>query len=288
MRTISEQIAEDIHNLKQLAGDFFANHVRIKYVPPMEGVFGFSDYEWCDLDQKGQQLQAQLYREYSYLTELMGILISVLPPEYQREFDECKSEVFSYIEQDGQVWESSTEIVFQKFNANLDKQLQLLQNLYSKNGSGNIIVPDTNALLTNPHLDKWTFDEVTNFEILLTPSVLSELDQLKVAGRNDEIRNKAQSIIRTIKEYRSRGRLTEGVTLKRSVSTLRALAVEPNFETTFSWLKEDNKDDRLLASFVEIIRSYPNSVVLLATADINLQNKAEYARLPFVEPCSED
>ena len=52
------------------------------------------------------------------------------------------------------------------------------------------------------------------------------------------------------------------------------------------WLQETNNDDRLLAYFLEIMRLHVRSTVILVTGDINLQNKAEYARLPFLEPPS--
>lgn len=287
MKTITEQIAEDIGNLKQLAEDFFINHSHISFCErdceDRMLLPGRSDYRWDELDKIGQKLQARLYKEYSYVVELMGVLISELPPESKKTFDKYKKEILEYIEHSCPVWTSS---VLETVDGHLDRQYELLQNLYSQNDGGYIFVPDTNAILINPYLDKWTFDEATNFEILLTPSVFSELDQLKVISRNDDVRKKAQSIIRTIKEYRRRGRITDGVTLKKDVSTIRTLAVEPAFENTFSWLKRDNKDDRLLASFIEIIKEHTNSVVVLVTADINLQNKAEYARLPFVEPCA--
>ena len=288
MNTVVEQIAVDLGKIKNLAEDFLLHHSQIRYCGQIEGVIGFSSYEWVKIDHQGQQIQARLYKEYSCLAELMETLISELPSEYQRTFKECKGEVLSCIEQNRQVWDSSTTEVFEKVHGNLDKQFELVKNLYSNNDGGHIFVPDTNAILINPHLDKWTFEDAVKFEIILTPSVLSELDQLKMVGRNEEVRNKAQSIIRSIKEYRRRGRLTEGVTLKKNVSMIRALAVEPEFEKTFSWLQEDNKDDRLLASFMEIMKGYPNSVVILVTSDINLQNKAEYARLPFLEPPKEE
>ena len=87
-----------------------------------------------------------------------------------------------------------------------------------------------------------------------------------------------------IKGYRARGRLTEGVPLVRDDSEIISLAVEPNFSKTLPWLNSDNNDDRILAAFVEVMRLNPRSPVVLVTRDINLQNKAEFAHLPFCEP----
>ena len=102
--------------------------------------------------------------------------------------------------------------------------------------------------------------------------------------RSEDVRKKAESLISRIKGYRSRGRLTEGVTLVRNVSELFALAVEPDLDHTLPWLKPENNDDQIIASLVEVMRSYPRSAVILVTRDLNLQNKAEFARLPFCEP----
>lgn len=87
-----------------------------------------------------------------------------------------------------------------------------------------------------------------------------------------------------IKEYRRRGRLTDGVPLLKDKSQIVAIAVEPTFSESLSWLDANNNDDRLLASCLEIMRKMLESQVILLTRDINLQNKAEFARIPFLEP----
>jgi predicted ribonuclease YlaK len=116
--------------------------------------------------------------------------------------------------------------------------------------------------------------------------VLAELDKHKVAHKNQRVRKTTESLIGRMKEYRRRGRLTDGdgVTLVRDVSRFVALAVEPDLENSLPWLDARNNDDRILASFVEVMRRYPRSPVILVTRDFNLQNKAEFARLSFVEP----
>jgi predicted ribonuclease YlaK len=50
------------------------------------------------------------------------------------------------------------------------------------------------------------------------------------------------------------------------------------------WLDAANRDDRFLASAIEIMRQHPRSAVTIVTRDINLQSKAELASIPFVEP----
>ena len=61
------------------------------------------------------------------------------------------------------------------------------------------------------------------------------------------------------------------------------MAVEADAEHALPWLDLSNDDDRILAAFVDVMRQHPRTPVVLVTRD-NLQNKAEYAELPFVEP----
>jgi len=98
------------------------------------------------------------------------------------------------------------------------------------------------------------------------------------------VREKAEGLIRQIKEYRRRGKLIDGVPLVSGISTLKSIAIEPNFNQTLSWLDSSNNDDRILASFIEVMKIYPNSPVIIVTTDINMQNKAEFAGIPFIEP----
>jgi predicted ribonuclease YlaK len=55
-------------------------------------------------------------------------------------------------------------------------------------------------------------------------------------------------------------------------------------EESLPWLDADNRDDRFIASAIEVMRARPRSAVVIVTRDLNLQNKAEFASLPFVEP----
>jgi len=152
-----------------------------------------------------------------------------------------------------------------------------------------LVVPDTNALLFNPDLEKWRFSWAAEFVIALVPSVLSELDSHKINHRVDAVRGKSEKLIRQIKEYRRRAahvnsKLTAGVPLVTGVSEILAIAIEPKMELSLPWLDVTSKDDRLLASVIEVMRIHPRSPVLLVTRDINLQNKAEFANVAFIEP----
>ena len=113
---------------------------------------------------------------------------------------------------------------------------------------------------------------------------MSELDKLKVNHRSESVRQKTEQLIRRIKEYRRRGPLRSGVPIVKGRVTLSAEPIEPNMDRSLPWLDPNSTDDRILASVIEVMRNSPGSPVALVTRDINLQNKAEFAAVPVLEP----
>jgi rRNA-processing protein FCF1 len=202
-----------------------------------------------------------------------------------KTFQEQKKLILNVIQQqwDEHTYFGNCSKAFDTARKALNTQVSLLKRLYSISENKYVVIPDTNALLFNPELQEWSFELVRQFTIVLLPTVLSELDKLKMDHRSESVRQKAEKLIRQIKEYRRRGRLTKGVTLVRNRSEIIAIAVEPKFSESLSWLDAHNHDDRLLASCLEIMRQMPDAQVVLSTRDINLQNKAEFARIPFIE-----
>lgn len=147
-----------------------------------------------------------------------------------------------------------------------------------------ILVPDTNALIMCPDVSHFAESvEQSNYTVILISTVLKELDKLKRDHRDMDFRKKVDAVIRRIKGFRQQGNLREGITVNKTV-TVKMQAEEPNFDETLSWLDKENDDDRIIANILEIQRKEPSSMVILVTADINHQNKAEAANLPFVEP----
>lgn len=147
-----------------------------------------------------------------------------------------------------------------------------------------ILIPDTNSLIAVPDLS--CYSEITgreNYTALVVPTVLSELDSLKVNHRDQDFRSKVNAVIRRLKGLRQQGSLLKGVTINKTV-TVKMVAQEPNFDSTLHWLDPTNNDDRIVASALQVQRTYPSSTVILVTSDINLQNESEMASLPFSEP----
>jgi hypothetical protein len=237
---------------------------------------------WPPLDDEGKRIQARLLSEHDRLSALMDALLWPLTAGDARKLDGATKKLGRLIEQRSTGAETRAD-AFQSASAALDQQLGLIHQRHDPAEGDPLFVPDTNARLWNTDLDAWRFSGAPRFGLVILPTVLHELDRLKVEHRNEAVREKAEGLIRRMKDYRSRGRLAEGVTLSRDVSRIMTMAVEADAEHALPWLDLSNDDDRILAAFVDVMRQHPRTPVVLVTRD-NLQNKAEYAELPFVEP----
>lgn len=282
---MNELLKEKLQEFEERICKFLDEYIEITHIPSSHdiGLVGFSDYEWGELSLKGKQIQTSIYKELNIFIELLEVILRDQPDKYLSQFDDAIEDIVLALLQNNQVWESNIGSVIENVKKNFKDIADVINNQYYDDGKRNIIVPDTNALLTNPNIEDWKFDKIKEFELILLPTVLQELDKLKINHRNQDLRDKATTLIKKIKEYRHRGKLTSGVKL-RGNNIIRAVAVEPKMDKTLSWLDPLNNDDRIVASFIEVCRENISASVILITSDINVQNKAEFSLLPFEEP----
>lgn len=239
-------------------------------------------YRWPELTTEGKRLQSQAQGEYRRYADVVKTLLQGQPERASRKLLEDIDCVLRVIERRHSSWPTATKNL-EKAKAALDGHLEQVHHLFSAS-EATIVVPDTNALYWNPALEDWRSPDNRAFKIVLTPAVVTEIDAHKYDHRNSPRRKKAERIARQISEYRRRGRLVDGVTLVRDVSTIAALAVEPRMPNSLPWLDASNPDDRFVASALEVIRGHTRAPVVVVSRDVNLQNKLEFARLPFVDP----
>jgi predicted ribonuclease YlaK len=193
-------------------------------------------------------------------------------------------EIILNLIQQKHTWCKDVHEAYENASKALQEELDLLNRLYNISLDFAILIPDTNALLYNPNIETWSFPETSKLLLILLPTVLSELDNLKVNHRNEDVRKKSESLIKRIKEYRRRGNLLSGITIVKDKIKIQALAIEPDMQNSLPWLDLNNSDDRIIAAIIEVMRLYPKSMVAVVSRDINFQNKADFARIPFVEP----
>lgn len=242
------------------------------------------DHFWTPLSAEGKQCQRSLANSIAQFSNIASAICFDFPTGDKQLMNRYLEELREAIDQNGTTWWKSKDEAISGFNTIASNIVSLFQTYFSPSSPNTLAICDTNALLANPDLENWTFDDIDHITIILTPAVLSELDSHKINHRNEAVRTKSNTLINKIKEYGRRGSLLNGVTVVKNRVSCRSFATEPNMAKSLPWLDAGNPDDRFLASTLEIIRQHCNSQIFIVTRDINMQNKAALACIPYVEP----
>jgi len=168
----------------------------------------------------------------------------------------------------------------------IDELFLLLEWLIDLGKKEIIIIPDTNALIINQRIESYgeLIGDVEKWTVIIIPTVLKELDELKIKNVSNEFKDKVKKVINYIKGLRVQGDVINGVQLFNTKVTFKLQAIEPDMNKTLPWLNENNNDDRIIAACFDMQIKNPASCIILMTADLNLQTKAQMARLPFIDP----
>jgi len=286
MRTFAEHLTTQLDIIKELMFKLLDNS-RIKFMrddPYSRVVIIAPTQYWDEPNEVEQNLQIKLKKSYHQWFETFRLFTENSPEASQHKIDQTHEFILSWIEKKSD-WgiPNTTSEAKTKF----DSQIQFFYDtlsLYSNNGDKEVIIlPDTNALIQKPDpKDYKTLIGSEKLTIIYLPTVLSELDELKIKSSNPEFQKKVKSVIKRLKGYRHQGNLIDGITVEKSIQ-IKMIASEPNFDLTLSWLDRENNDDRIIAGALEIQRDNPSSAVCLVTSDINLQNKSEMARLSYLD-----
>ncbi|MEO8666329.1 MAG: PIN domain-containing protein [Ignavibacteria bacterium] len=274
-----KEIQEDIKTL-------FLSHSQIYYENYSGGgvIVVAPDHHFKELDEAGKKLQNKIFKSWDKTFPKVKFFLSHINPQDLREIENHEKWIIKNIQQSYGTYKRNVEEVWNETLDYFSPILDCINSSYSKTEGKIILIADTNSLLFNPNLEKWNYGDFNSFSILLTSTVLSELDLLKINSRNESVRDKAKTIINKIKEYRRRGNMVEGVDVVKNKISMLTDPLEPDFENSLVYLDSNNKDDRLIATTLEIIRNHSESKIYLVTSDINLQNKADYSCIPFLEP----
>ena len=242
---------------------------------------------WGETDEKQKRLQMEVLKLYKPWIEHVRLLFLGATNEVAEQINETDTFVTGWVQKE-YTWDvpESVEAAKAIFSQRIQSFARSFHVLELQKQRRTIVVPDTNALIICS--DFANYQRVAgqlDFTLVIMPTVLSELDQLKITARDNGFREKIKSIITRIKGLRLQGSLIDGVIINKTV-TVRMEAREPDFGHTLSWLDSGNNDDRIVASILEMQRQEPSAVIILSTGDINLQNKAEMAHIPFAEPLS--
>lgn len=242
------------------------------------------DYDYCPLPTEAISLQNQIFVLFNLRFDLIDALLVDSTKDHKRTIKDNREDISDYILQNRGTHLGNIKDAVFYLNQRFEKVIQVLNLLFPSSDPRPIIIPDSNALYLNTDIEEWYFEGFDKFTIILTPSVLKDLDRHKIEHRNEAVRKKAIKLINKIKNYRGRGSLIKGVPIISGRIDLKSIAVEPDFSKALKWLDPENDDDRLIAEAFDIIRANCNHPGYIVTADINLQNKCEMSELPFIEP----
>ncbi len=242
------------------------------------------DFYWGNRTPDQDQIQLQLKRKYDIFSEILFLMLRNAPTNLSERLESADEAFRIWLELERNYSLSPNADENEKRLLEDSQNLeQLIDILEAKSEEEIILIPDTNSLLISS--DPVVYSSIAqtdSFIFLLLPTVLAELDNLKILHRNPDVREKAEKTIKRIKGWRNQGTLYEGVKVSGNIK-VAAEYREPDMNNTLSWLDTDNSDDRIIASILSVIVHNPTAKVVLVTGDINLQNKADSAMIEVKE-----
>jgi hypothetical protein len=183
-------------------------------------VFIAPPHVWGPMEDADRRLQMNIKNRYTTIFEHVHLLFDNAPEDMRRQLDQADKLVSAVIERK---YDSYIQSTIAQMKAVVAESFRVYYDLIALKEGGAagemIVVPDTNAIIAVPDVPRYA--EVvgrSDYTVLLVPTVLHELDQLKVVHRDREFRDKVESVIRRIKGWRGQGRLSDGVTVNKTVT----------------------------------------------------------------------
>lgn len=233
-------------------------------------------------DQQATQLA--LKREYGAISELLKLIVSGGPSGLINSLEQADNRFKDWLDLNGSWSVTPSNAENEKSVRAAAEPIERILDVLDATGKDEIVVvPETNSLLANA--DPTAYRDIAGqkaFVFMLLPTVLGELDKLKVEHRNPDVREKARKVIDRIKGWRRQGALVDGITVDKSIK-VKAASREPDLKKTLSWLDPRNNDDRIIASVLTLQSESPSAQVILVSGDINLLNKADVAMIETAE-----
>lgn len=138
-----------------------------------------------------------------------------------------------------------------------------------------IVILDTNVLLADPQ----ALLSFPHAEVVIPETVLGELDKLKTARVDPDLRFRGREVSRLLFEFSEEGSLSAGVPLPED-GILRVVALDSDAPTP-EGISIRNSDDRILVTAFQVVHSAgPGDDVRLVTNDLNMLLKAQALDIP--------
>ena len=285
MPSTAARLQSDLHSITERLADLIRELPVKRFETGEMVVILAPDYYWGEATAEQRNTQLAIKRDYEKWFEILRSVFRTPADHLNQKIQEADVEFRKWIElgQNRSI-DSDREVTEKRLRDDAERFLKLLKILTAGPVSEIILIPDTNAIVGEP--DPTQYKDIAgddSFVFLLLPTVLAELDELKNNHRkNPDFRKKVTKVITRIKGWRSQGKLLDGITVNKTIA-VRATASEPDMKCTLTWLDEHNCDDRIIATVLAIQSDHPAARVVLITGDVNLSNKADAARIEWVD-----
>jgi hypothetical protein len=238
-------------------------------------------HKWEPLSVEGEDICFDLGREYSRFCELAAALIPNRESKARGNFLGKAVHVDTFLNRTSDpAPHGDADHQARRACQMVREQAEILDRLPKRASKTLCLVPDTNSLIDVPSPHAWDF-AFGPVDMILFPTVLQELDDLKSRVASAPTAAAARKVIGWIRETTERGDAHRGVSILGDLR-LRMVGAEPSRKGMPSWLQLDRNDDRLIASVLDISRSNLADRVVLVTGDLNVENKARFARIPVM------
>lgn len=285
MAGIASRLKSDLHSLTERTADLIRD-MPVEYFD-REGdgvVFICPEYYWGQPSPEQHNAQLTIKRDYEKWLEIVRSTFRSATKDLKRSIKEANHGFRRWFELSSNWSISPNRVTNEKqLREDAEQFVNILAILEADGAIKTILIPDTNAIIGEPDPNQYkgiAGDE--SFVYLLLPTVLAELDTLKYSHQNSNFREKVKKVITRVKGWRNQGSLLDGVTVSKTI-TVKAVANEPDMQSTLTWLDENNRDDRIIATVLEVQSTHPAARVVLVTGDINLLNKADVAQIENAE-----
>ncbi len=285
MPSTAARLQSDLHSITERLADLIRELPVKRFETGGMVVLLAPDYYWGEATAEQRNTQLAIKRDYEKWFEILRSVFRTPADHLNQKIQEADVEFRKWIELGlNRSIDSDREVTEKRLRDDAERFLKLLKILTAGPVSEIILIPDTNAIVGEP--DPTQYKDIAgddSFVFLLLPTVLAELDELKNNHRkNPDFRKKVNKVITRIKGWCSQGKILDGITVNKTI-TVRATASEPDMKCTLTWLDEHNRDDRIIATVLEIQSDHPAARVVLITGDVNLSNKADAARIEWVD-----
>lgn len=234
-------------------------------------------YKWTDLDIDLERKQHQISMEFEEWYIDFSYLLHKEPPRIKAKLN-ARYSIIDVIIKHRSFGRMPTSIMdaISSFHDELKPFYSYLSNQTTGN-EAKIFIIDTNVIIDAQDISQYPLVLGQDlFTCIIVPVIIEELDELKIKIKDRPLLKKVSDAIRYIKGLSKLGDAIRGVNITENIKIILR-AREANFSELPDWLNENNRDDRIVSSAIEISRENPDSQVIVLSNDTNMHTKCTLA-----------